>query len=65
VNASIFPTTDGRLLARHKGKPTLIKQLRPYLSEAAAAVRFALLLGLLLIESLALYTLVIIFVKVV
>ena len=29
---------DGRLLARHKGKPTLIKQLRPYLSDAAAAV---------------------------
>jgi len=28
---------DGRLLARHKGKPTLIKQLRPYLSDAAAA----------------------------
>lgn len=32
---------------------------------AAAAIRFALLLGLVLIESLALYTLVIIFVKVV
>jgi F-type H+-transporting ATPase subunit c len=31
---------------------------------AAAAIRFALLLGLILIESLALYTLVIIFVKV-
>jgi F-type H+-transporting ATPase subunit c len=31
---------------------------------AAAAIRFALLLGLVLIESLALYTLVIIFVKV-
>src|ERR1051325_6329344 len=30
---------------------------------AAAAIRFALLLGLVLIESLALYTLVIIFVK--
>ena len=29
---------DGRLLARHRGKPTLIKQLRPYLSDAAAAV---------------------------
>jgi site-specific recombinase XerD len=29
---------DGRLLARHKGKPTLLKQLRPYLSDAAAAV---------------------------
>jgi site-specific recombinase XerD len=29
---------DGRLLARPKGKPTLIKQLRPYLSDAAAAV---------------------------
>ena len=29
---------DGRLLARHKRKPTLIKQLRPYLSDAAAAV---------------------------
>ena len=29
---------DGRLLARHRGKQTLIKQLRPYLSEAAAAV---------------------------
>jgi len=29
---------DGRLLARHKGKQTLIKQLRPYLSDAAAAV---------------------------
>ncbi len=32
---------------------------------AAGAIRFALLLGLVLIESLALYTLVIIFVKVV
>ena len=32
---------------------------------AAAAIRFALLLSLVLIESLALYTLVIIFVKVV
>lgn len=32
---------------------------------SAAAIRFALLLGLVLIESLALYTLVIIFVKVV
>ena len=32
---------------------------------ASAAIRFALLLGLVLIESLALYTLVIIFVKVV
>ena len=32
---------------------------------AAAPIRFALLLGLVLIESLALYTLVIIFVKVV
>ncbi|MCZ2078246.1 MAG: ATP synthase F0 subunit C [Bryobacteraceae bacterium] len=32
---------------------------------AAAAIRFALLLGLVLIESLALYTLVIIFAKVV
>ena len=31
---------------------------------AAAAIRFALLLGLVLIESLALYTLVIIFAKV-
>src|SRR5215468_3658188 len=31
---------------------------------AAAAIRFALLLGLVLIESLALYTLVVIFVKV-
>jgi F-type H+-transporting ATPase subunit c len=31
---------------------------------AAAAIRFALLLGLVLIESLALYTLVIVFVKV-
>jgi F-type H+-transporting ATPase subunit c len=30
---------------------------------AAAAIRFALLLGLVLIESLALYTLVVIFVK--
>jgi site-specific recombinase XerD len=29
---------DGRLLARHKAKPTLLKQLRPYLSDAAAAV---------------------------
>ena len=29
---------DDRLLARHKGKQTLIKQLRPYLSDAAAAV---------------------------
>jgi site-specific recombinase XerD len=29
---------DGRLLARHKRKQTLIKQLRPYLSDAAAAV---------------------------
>jgi site-specific recombinase XerD len=29
---------DGRLLARHKGKQTLIKQLRPYLSDAATAV---------------------------
>ena len=26
---------DGRLLARHRGKPTLIKQLRPYLSACA------------------------------
>ncbi|PYT31497.1 MAG: hypothetical protein DMG58_12135 [Acidobacteria bacterium] len=32
---------------------------------ASAAIRFALLLGLVLIESLALYTLVIIFAKVV
>jgi F-type H+-transporting ATPase subunit c len=32
---------------------------------AAAAIRFALLLGLVLIESLGLYTLVIIFIKVV
>ena len=32
---------------------------------AAAAIRFALLLGLVLIESLALYTLVVIFIKVV
>lgn len=32
---------------------------------ASAAIRFALLLGLVLIESLALYTLVIIFVKVI
>jgi F-type H+-transporting ATPase subunit c len=31
---------------------------------AAASIRFALLLGLVLIESLALYTLVIIFIKV-
>jgi F-type H+-transporting ATPase subunit c len=31
---------------------------------ASAAIRFALLLGLILIESLALYTLVIIFVKI-
>jgi F-type H+-transporting ATPase subunit c len=31
---------------------------------ASAAIRFALLLGLVLIESLALYTLVVIFVKV-
>lgn len=29
---------DGRLLARHRGKQTLLKQLRPYLSAAAAAV---------------------------
>ena len=29
---------DGRLLARHKGKHTLIKQLRPYLSDAASVV---------------------------
>ncbi len=29
---------DGRLLARHKRKQTLMKQLRPYLSDAAAAV---------------------------
>jgi integrase len=29
---------DGRLLARHKRKPTLLKQLRPYLSDAAATV---------------------------
>jgi integrase len=29
---------DGRLLARHEGKQTLIKQLRPYLSDAATAV---------------------------
>ena len=28
---------DGRLLARHKAKPTLIKQLRPYLADTAAA----------------------------
>ena len=32
---------------------------------AAAAIRFALLLGLVLIESLALYTLLIVFIKVV
>ncbi len=32
---------------------------------AAAAIRFALILGLALIESLALYTLVIVFIKVV
>ncbi|MGH9658645.1 MAG: ATP synthase F0 subunit C, partial [Bryobacteraceae bacterium] len=31
---------------------------------ASAAIRFALLLGLILIESLALYTLVVVFVKV-
>jgi integrase len=35
---SFDPLPDGRLLARHKGKQTLIKQLRPYLSDAAAAV---------------------------
>ena len=29
---------DGRLLARHSGKQTLIKQLRPYLYDVAAAV---------------------------
>jgi integrase len=29
---------DGRLLARHKGKQMLIKQLRPYLSDAAAGI---------------------------
>jgi len=27
---------DGRLLARHKRKQTLMKQLRPYLPDAAA-----------------------------
>jgi integrase len=35
---SFDPVTDGRLLARHSGKQTLVKQLRPYLSEVAAAV---------------------------
>src|SRR3954453_23455110 len=29
---------DGRLLARHSGKQTLVKQLRPYLSDVAASV---------------------------
>jgi integrase len=29
---------DGRLLARHSGKQTLIKQLRPYLHDVSAAV---------------------------
>lgn len=29
---------DGRLLARHSGKQTLIKQLRPYLYDVSAAV---------------------------
>jgi integrase len=29
---------DGRLLARHSAKQTLVKQLRPYLSEVATAV---------------------------
>ena len=29
---------DGHLLARHRGKQTFLKQLRPYLSDAAAAV---------------------------
>jgi len=32
---------DGRLLARHSGKQTLIQQLRPYLSDASAAVGIA------------------------
>jgi hypothetical protein len=29
---------DGRLLARHSGKQTLVKQLRPYLHDVSAAV---------------------------
>jgi len=35
---SFDPLPDGRLLARHSGKQTLIKQLRPYLSDVAASV---------------------------
>ena len=46
----------------HAAAPTQAPMFNP---GATAAIRFALLLGLVLIESLALYTLVIIFVKVV
>ena len=35
---SFDPLPDGRLLARHSGKQTLMKRLRPYLSDVAAAV---------------------------
>lgn len=35
---SFDPLLDGWLLARHSGKQTLMKRLRPYLSDVAAAV---------------------------
>jgi hypothetical protein len=35
---SFDPLPDGRLLARHSGKHTLMKRLRPYLSDVAAEV---------------------------
>jgi site-specific recombinase XerD len=35
---SFDPLPDGRLLARYSGKQTLMKRLRPYLSDVAAAV---------------------------
>ena len=35
---SFDPLPDGWLLARHSGKQTLMKRLRPYLSDVAAAV---------------------------
>jgi hypothetical protein len=35
---SFDPLADRRLLARHSGKQTLMKRLRPYLSDVAAAV---------------------------
>jgi integrase len=38
---SFDPRPDGWLLARHSGKQTLIKRLRPYLSDVVAAVGIA------------------------